>query len=250
MDEPIYPKVLIGIITYDSDWYCLKEFAESIFDMKKPPGTDIMIVDNSDTEDYQRNLKKFFPDAHHFYYEPPEDKKGFQRFRHCEVECRKIIQQHVVQSDYTHLFFLDSDIICKPDVLNKLLSHEKEICCGLFRYREPPQGRALWFRKVQPVKISSKTGVWHITFIPNEELDKQVGLLEIDACGFGAILIKTPLLQKIKLKKSPDDHYGADIHFCFDARQAGYKIFGDPLAKAKHLYKACARRKESNANAF
>ena len=216
--------------------------------MEKPPGTDIMIVDNSDTKDYQKQLTKFFPSAHHFYYEPPKEKVGFDRFRHCEIECRKIIQQHVVKSDYTHLFFLDSDIICKPDVLTRLLKHEKDAVCGLFRYRDPPDGRPLWFRKKQPVEISPKTGVWNLTFIPNEELKED--LMEIDACGFGAILIKKPTLEKVKLHKSPNDHYGADIHFCFDAKQLGYKIFADPLAICNHLYKACARRKESDARAF
>ncbi len=247
-EETIYPKVLIGIITYDSDWYCLKDFAESVAQLEKPVGTDIMIVDNSDTRDYQKQLKKFFPDAHHFYYEPPEDKKGFDRFRHCEVECRKIIQKHVVQSEYTHLLFLDSDVICKPDVLVKLLNHEKDIVCGLFRYKAPPDGRPLWFKIKRPPVISPKTGVWIYTFIPNENLRDE--LLEIDACGFGAILIKIKALQKVELKKSPDDHYGADIHFCFDAKKLGYKIFGDPTALCDHRYKQCARRKESNAHAF
>ncbi len=241
-------KILIGIITYDSDWYCLKDFADSVEKLEKPEGTDIMIVDNSDTRDYMKQLEKFFPKAHLFHYDPPEDIKGFFRFRHCEVICRQTIQEHIINSDYTHLFFLDSDVICNPDVLKKLLKHAKDIACGLFRYREPPEGRPLWFRAKQPLEISPKTGVFVLDFIPNESLTDD--LMEIDACGFGAILIKSPILKKIKLKKSPNDHYGADIHFCFDAKKLGYKIFGDPTAYAKHLYKQCARRKDSNAKAF
>ena len=246
--QETYPKVLIGIITYDSDWYCLKDFAESVAQLEKPEGTDIIIVDNSDNTKYMKQLQKFFPSAHLFYYEPPSDKKGFYKFRHCEVECRKIVKEHVVKSDYTHLFFLDSDVLCEPDVLTKLLKHEKDIVCGLFRYKDPPEGRPVWFKVKRPPEISSKTGVWLLDFIPNKALTDK--LMEIDACGFGAILIKTKVLQKVELKKSPNDHYGADIHFCFDAKKAGYKIFGDPLAKANHLYKACARRRESNAKAF
>ncbi len=248
MEETPYPKVLIGIITYDSDWYCLKDFAESVAQLEKPEGTDIIIVDNSDTNDYMKQLKKFFPTAHLYHYDVPEDKKGFARFRHCEVKCRQIVREHLINSDYTHLFFLDSDVIANSNVLTKLLKHEKDIVCGLFRYRDPPEGRPLWFRVKRPPQISPKTGVWVYDFIPNKDLTTE--LMPIDACGFGAILIKSPILKDIHLKKSENNHYGADIHFCFDTQKAGHKLFGDPTAYCNHLYKQCARRKESNAKPY
>ncbi len=245
------PKVLIGTITYDSDWYCLKQFAESI-DKLELEGIDFehLIIDNSDTETYCKQIKKFFPKARLIYYKPPEDKKGFARFRHCEVHCRKMIVDYFLNHDIDYLFFVDSDVICEPDVLKKLVSRKKDITCGLFRYRPPPNGRPLWFRKIHPTTISNKTGVWNITFISNEEVAKLKDILEIDCCGFGAILISREILKKVKLKKSDNDHYGADIHFCFDAKQLGYKIFGDPFANCNHLYKRCARRVQSNAHAF
>jgi len=242
-------KILIGIITYDSDWYCLKQFADSIAKLDTNGlETEVFIVDNSDTENYTKQLIKFFPNATINYYEPPKELKGFKRFRHCEVECRKIVKDYAVESDFDFLFFVDSDVICESNVLQKLVASKKEIVCGLFRYREPPDGRPLWFRVKQPLEISPKTGVWLLDFIPNEKLTKE--LMEIDACGFGAVLIKTDILKKIELRKSPDDHYGADINFCFDARKLDYKIFGDPTATATHLYKQCARRRESNAKPF
>lgn len=245
------PKVLIGTITYDSDWYCLKEFADSINKLELE-GIDFehLIIDNSDDGNYCKQLKKFFPKARLIYYKPPEDKKGFDRFRHCEVTCRQMIIDYFLNHDIDYLFFVDSDVICEPDVLKKLLSRNKDIACGLFRYRAPPDGRPLWFRKTLPVKISHQTGVWRITFITNEEVKKATGLMEIDCCGFGAILISREILKKVKLHKSVNDHYGADIHFCYDAKLLGYRIFGDPSANCNHLYKRCARRLESNAHAF
>lgn len=245
------PKVLIGTITYDSDWYCLKQFADSINKLELG-GIDFehLIIDNSDTEDYCKQLKKFFPKARLIHYPPPEDIKGFDRFRHCEITCRQMVVDYFLNHDIDYLFFVDSDVICEPDVLKKLLAKEKDIICGLFRYRAPPNGRPLWFRRTHPTEISKETGVWKITFITNEEVENLGDVLEIDCCGFGAILIKREVLGKVKLHKSPNDHYGADIHFCYDAKLLGYRIFGDPFAKCNHLYKRCARRLESNAHAF
>ena len=245
-------KVLIGTITYDSDWYCLKQFAESI-ELLNTSGIEVkqLIIDNSDKEFYCKQLKKFMPDSTIMYYEPPEDKKGFDRFRHCEIKCRQMVVDYFLKNDFDYLFFVDSDVICEPDVLQKLLYRQKDIIVGLFRYRPPPNGRPLWFRKKHPTTISKKTGVWNITFISNEEVAKlNGGLLEIDCCGFGAILISREILKKVKLRKSENDHYGADIHFCFDAKQLGYKIFGDSSANCNHLYKRCERRRESNTHAF
>jgi len=246
------PKILIGIITYDSDWYCLKQFAESIAQLDTAGlHTHILIVDNSDKDTYTKHLAKFFPNSTIIYYKPPDDKKGFDRFRHCELECRKQVKDYAIKHSFDYLFFIDSDVICDSDVLQKLYSRKKDIVCGLFRFVAPPAGRPVWFRKKLPIEISKETGVWHITFIHNEELKKcGSNLLEIDACGFGAILISQEILKKVKFQHSKNKHYGVDIHFCFDAKLLGYRIFGDPTAKCNHLYKQCARRRESNAQAF
>lgn len=251
METPRNPKVLIGTITYDSDWYCLKRFAESIKALELE-GIDYehLIIDNSDTENYCRQLTKFFPEARLMYYKPPDEFKDFIRFRHCELHCREMVREFFLNHDFDYLFFVDSDVFCEPDVLKKLLSRNKDICCGLFRYRNPPKGRPLWFKKKLPVNISNKTGVWMIDFVPNAEIEKAKELIEIDACGFGAILISKEILKTVKFKKSNNDHYGADIHFCYDAKLRGYRIFGDPSAKCIHLYKQCERRRKSNANAF
>ena len=247
-DEPKI-KILIGTITYDSDWYCLKQFADSVDKLDKSNfSCDMLIIDNSDTENYMRQLDKFFPKIKTIYYKPPPELKGFSRFRHCEIHCRQLIVNYCIQKHFDYLFFLDSDVICNPDVVQKLLSHKKDIVCGLFRYRNPPEGRPLWFRYKTPPEISPKTDVPLMDFIPNHQLFNS--LMEIDACGFGAILIKTEVLKRIPLRKSENDHYGADINFCADAKKRGYQIFGDPLANCNHLYKQCARRREDNANAF
>lgn len=246
------PKILIGTITYDSDWYCLKEFSESIHLLDTSSlETDMLIIDNSDTSHYVKKLSKFFPHAKIKHYHPPSELNGFNLFRHCELKCRKLIVDYFLSHDYDYLFFLDSDIICQKDVLKKLLSNNKDISCALFRYRAPPKGRPLWFIKKKPVSISPKTGVWMLDFVSNKQLHSAGNnLFEIDACGFGAVLIHRDPLSEVNLKKSPNNHYGADIHFCFDAKKAGYKIFGDPTAHSKHIYKQCERRRKSNAKAF
>jgi len=242
-------KILLGVITYDSDWYCLKDFARSIAELDcSGLSVDVFIVDNSDTDIYLRQLKKFFPSAKIKRYAPPKEFKGFARFRHCEEHCRKMVRGRFLSDDYTHLFFVDSDVICPSDSLKKLLARDKDIVCGRFWYRDAPKGRTLWFWKKQPMKISHRTGVWMLDFIPNEMIKDS--LMEIDASGFGAILIKRKPLQKIKFRKSQNDHYGVDIHFCFDVKRIGYKIYGDPKVVCDHRYKQCARRKDSNAFAY
>jgi GT2 family glycosyltransferase len=242
-------KVLIGIITYEADWYCLEEFSKAINKLKNNGfQTEIYIVDNSDTQTYCVQLKKMFPTAKIVYYEPP-NLKGLDKFRHCELECRKIVRQYALENDFDYLFFVDSDVIVPENALNKLLSREKKIICGRFWYRPPPEGRTLWFKKIKPEQISENTGVWLIDFISNDFYDDFTAsfpgqVMGIDACGFGAVLIHKEPLNKIQFKKSPNNHYGADIHFCYDAKKLGYKIYGDPEVFCDHKYELCDRRAE------
>ena len=51
-------KVLIGCPTSEHKKYCLQEYAQAVKQLIDE-NTDVLIVDNSKTDDYKKEIKKF-----------------------------------------------------------------------------------------------------------------------------------------------------------------------------------------------
>ena len=61
-------------------------------------------------------------------------------------------------------------------------------------------------------------------------------LVQCDAVGFGAVLIKVDLFRKMKKPwLMTTSGAGEDIHFCHQAGKEGYKIYMDTSTKITHL---------------
>ena len=66
-------------------------------------------------------------------------------------------------------------------------------------------------------------------------------LFEVDGCGFGAVFMKTEILQKCfdkyKTCFQPIYGYGEDLSFCLRVKELGYKIYADPRIDIGHIAK-------------
>ena len=127
-----------------------------------------------------------------------------------------------LKSDCTHLFFLDSDMLILPDVIDRLLAYDKDVVSALAftRARGLPAFRIIENGKyVVPLNY------------PRKSLFETNG-----ASGLGCILIKRKVIEDIKksvgekpmfqfVYNSPTDVVGEDVYFCELLRNAGYKIW-------------------------
>lgn len=135
----------------------------------------------------------------------------------------KLVQQSL---DYTHLLFIDSDMVFEPDTLERMLKHDKDIL-----------GLAANKRKL-PLETVVKPLDGDITKpIPQ-------GLFEAESCGTGIMLIKTDVFKYLQdiafpwFEFSYDDkgeRVGEDVEFCRKARGAGYEIWVDSSIPVGHL---------------
>lgn len=138
-----------------------------------------------------------------------------------------------IQMDADYVFWLDSDMVFKPDILIKMMEtlkeHDLDILSGLYFRRVPPYSPVL-FEKLDIVGVES-------TFKEYETLPKE--LFEVAACGFGCVLMKTDVFYDVQSKFgnmfSPIGNNGEDVAFCWRARECGYKIFCDPKMICGHV---------------
>ena len=138
-------------------------------------------------------------------------------------QVRNLIASCGVKFDY--LFAVDSDISFPQDTLQRLLDDDKDIVSGLYIQRIP--------------------GTHHLELYKNGRLVysdiKDLGLFEIDSCGFGCVLIKSEVLRNIKypyfVYKSAINHeetLSEDTYFCIKAREAGFSVWADTKILCSH----------------
>jgi len=156
----------------------------------------------------------------------------FQFFWGYQVDqVRNLIAHWAINGAYDYLFAVDSDISFPPDTLAKLLSHDKDLVCGVYIQRIPGM------HTIEVMRRNANGGITHVDWA---EIKDQ-GLVPIDGCGFGCALIKADMLRTMEypqfLYKSAIDHANTiseDVYFCMKAAEKGYKLWCDTSVICDH----------------
>jgi len=141
---------------------------------------------------------------------------------------QKLVMMAIKQkADY--VLFLDSDMRFPPNLLERLLSHDKDVVACNYATRRLPVKTVAFsdFAELKCVYSGDKTG-----------------LEEVDAVGMGAMLLKSEIFKKLPLPwfsisylPSGNMYIGEDIYFCKLAQANGMKVYVDhDLSKqVKHI---------------
>lgn len=148
------------------------------------------------------------------------------------AKAREEFGDYAIKMDCDYLFMVDDDMICPPDLLFKLMEHDVDIVAPLAFQRRPPYYPVIYKqREDYDPKYKQR---YHVNEIV-KDYPKDT-LVECDAVGFGAVLIKTEVLKGLVSPKfmstSPS---GEDILFCYNARNAGFRVYCDTKTKIEHL---------------
>jgi len=145
---------------------------------------------------------------------------------------------HFLKTDFTHLFFIDNDVVPPPDALAKLVAADKPVVSGLYNHMRAEDGEE------EPVK---RWCVFVYGERPNNgwgliPVQQGAGLVPIKRAGGGCLMIKREVIEKVgapwfrfQYHEYGLMHYGEDIDFCAKAEKAGFEIFAHFDVKCKHL---------------
>jgi hypothetical protein len=142
----------------------------------------------------------------------------------------KIVQQALYQIPRpSHILFVDSDVVIRRNTLSRLLSHDKDIVCGVAPLCI--RGELVWncsrssdFKSFDGVKINA---------LPDD-------IFKATKIGFGCVLIKTEVFDKMKWPywkfeyREGDIVTGEDIYFGYKAVKSGFDLWIDPKVKCEH----------------
>ena len=136
---------------------------------------------------------------------------------------RNKLASKAVCEEYTHILFLDSDMVFKQDLLEDMLFCGKDFVCGAFQSRRPPYSSCI-FRSLRPVERVREYG-----------LDP----FAVEGCGMACTLISTEIIKSVQNKYgatfTPTEEFGEDLAFCWRARSLGHEIWCDPSIRIGHI---------------
>lgn len=142
---------------------------------------------------------------------------------------RNLIVEHALEIGYDYILWVDSDMILPKNTLLRLLSHNKDIVSGVYSYKVINGENAV-------VKRYSKTEEDTYEDVSLKEIRETKELMLVDGIGFGCVLTKVDIFNKIEQPWFRyDKDLGEDIFFCRKAQETGIEIFVDPTVKAGHV---------------
>jgi len=148
-------------------------------------------------------------------------------------KAREELARIAVSEDCDYLFMIDDDMLCPVDIFEKLFAHNVDIVAPLAFQRRPPYYPVCYIHKKGYDKVR------HQSYFSNEivkNYPKDI-LFEVDAVGFGAVLIKRKVLDAVQTPRfMSTEGTGEDILFCYRAKEeAGAKVFMDTATEILHL---------------
>lgn len=139
---------------------------------------------------------------------------------------RDRIAHKAINEHFTHVLWLDSDMVFNADIVDDLLFCGKDFVTGIYHARR--NGYASCIFKC----IDLNKGVERFEEYPKEEF-------QIAGCGFGCVLTSTAMLSAVCMKNgtcfTPAPNLGEDLAFCKRASELGYKIWCEPTVVCGHI---------------
>lgn len=160
------------------------------------------------------------------------------------------MKNHIIDAakagNYTHLFFVDSDIVLHPQTLRQLLKDKKDIVANIFWTRFSPwdillpqvwrmDQRVLYNpRDPKTKKRIYRTGK-EIEFI--ESLKKK-GVFRVGGLGACTLISRRVLEAGVNFSRLYNiSFWGEDRSFCIRAVAAGFELFVDTHNPVYHIYR-------------
>jgi hypothetical protein len=138
---------------------------------------------------------------------------------------RNRLANKAINEKYTHVLWIDSDMVFGEKVYEDLMEVGKEMVCGAFVSRRPPYGPCIYTSIEQNAIEKVK--------------DFGIRPFRVDGCGFALVLTNVELLQAVTQKFGtcfqPTDYYGEDLAFCWRVKQLGREIWCEPTVRPGHI---------------
>jgi len=160
-------------------------------------------------------------------------------------QARNYLTSVFLDSDFTHLLFIDSDVEFEPEAILRMLVARKDVICTPYRVKSLDVSQKIYTVELKKDARMEASDIIEITAGPT-------GIMLIHRDVFKKIIEKFPDLKiknSVFPKPGPDHKYyynffdftfedgysaGEDVSFCKLVRQAGFKLYANTASFTKH----------------
>ena len=140
---------------------------------------------------------------------------------------RNTLASKAINENYTHILFLDSDMVFDENIVETLRFSKKDFICGSFNSRRPPYGSCI-YKSLRPQEKADVSGMEPF---------------RIAGCGMACTMISKEILIEVLNKygtyfnpeKIDGVNFGEDLAFCKRAADIGIEMWCDPTARVGHI---------------
>jgi len=151
-------------------------------------------------------------------------------YRKMHHRARTELAEAFLQTDCTHILWLDDDNIPRENDLNLLLEHDLPLVSGLYFRRAEP------FEPIIMIRREDGRGTERRPDLYRNNDGKPI---KIHSTGMGFMLVKREVIENAKKLNAPlfdiRGGHGEDIWFCNQVHGAGYDVWLDPRVEVGHL---------------
>lgn len=153
---------------------------------------------------------------------------------------RQLVCDYACNQGYDVLVQLDDDATFPPDLLPRLLGHNKEVVCALAYQRKPPYAAVAYELDADQLEKGRTMG-------NNMEGIEHTGLRKVDVSGFHVSAVRMSVIKKMRAfrsEKFPEgikeywggfERVGEDFHFALNLRRIGVPLYIDTDLIAGHI---------------
>ena len=219
---------MLGSAVNEHKGYILDKWIERVKELSYPE-LDIILVDNTRSDRYTERIRRYIEGT------PIRIVKDVwcSDFRGRMVTSHNKIREEFLKSKADYLFILDQDVIPQKDIIERLVSHGKDVVVGLYKlYLDTGQTDAeksalncCWRTRGE-----LKNGIVRTKWLEDELLN--TGLIEWDG-GFatGSVLLSRRVMEDTVFR-----HEGhlQDSIFWKDVANRGYTVYVDTDIMSEH----------------
>jgi len=160
-------------------------------------------------------------------------------------QARNYLTSVFLDSDFTHLLFIDSDVEFEPEAILRMLVARKDVICSPYRVKSMDVNQKIYTVELKKDARMEASDLIEITAGPT-------GIMLIHRDVFKKIIEKFPELKiknSVFPKPGPDHQYyynffdftfedgysaGEDVSFCKLVQKTGFKLYANTASFTKH----------------
>ena len=155
-----------------------------------------------------------------------------------------------INGKYSFLVFLDSDILCEPDTILRLVKDIQDsgadLVTGIYFKRRLPTSPVIY----KSIDWSEDAVLGAQEFVEAyEDWPREGGLFEIEGCGMGCCVMRVEMLPEVVAAFrmgpfTPMPRLSEDLSFCWRLKKLGKRMLCDPGILVGHVGMWIYRRQD------